>query len=228
MKRVKRQERTAETGNGKEPQWWKKEIVAKIFVGLILSLVGFGIWFMQRAYEQKVGELQVICNVDSAKIFMNQEFKGFTQANTVKRIETLQSGVYILSVKKDGFASVDTSIKIVAGEITSIKANPKFLPAPGDCLVVVPKPAANSAATKPAGAVNSYQITITVHSKLKNADIMIDGKWEANAPATISLSKGRYRLRIENEMYYYEEILRVPSRNLVNVTEDEIKIIDIP
>ena len=74
--------------------------------------------------------------------------------------------------------------------------------------------------------MKSYQITITVPDKLKNAKIMIDGKWIANAQNTISLPKGRYRLRIENEAYFYEEMLRVPSRELVNVTEGEIKKIE--
>ncbi len=228
MKKIKRQQQSFASEEANEPPWWKKDIVAPIIVGIILSIGGFGIWMVQKFSEEKYGKLRIVSNVDSAKVFLTKDFKRFTSANKAIGIDSLEPGSYVLSIEKAGFAVFDTNVNIVAGEITSVKADLRLAQAPTDSLAVVPKPAANSAATKLAGAVNSYQITITVHSKLKNADIMIDGKLEANAPATISLSKGRYRLRIENEMYYYEEILRVPSRNFVNVTEDEIKIIDIP
>ncbi|MCI0699317.1 PEGA domain-containing protein [candidate division KSB1 bacterium] len=199
-------------------------------MGIILSIGGFVIWMVQKFSEEKYGKLRIVSNVDSARVFLAKDFKRFTSANKAIGIDSLEPGSYVLSVEKDGFAAFDANVSIVAGEITSVKVELRLAQAPTESLAVVSKPATNSTATKPAGAVNSYQITITVHSKLKNADIMIDGKWEANAPATISLSKGRYRLRIENEAYYYEETLRAPSRNIVNVTEDEIKKIlnDLP
>ena len=223
MKRSGRKNQAADSAKANEPKWWKKDIVAPIMVGIILSIVGFGIWAVQKSSEEKYGELLIASNVDSAEVFLNEVFKGFTQTSTVKRIEMLQSGVYLLSVKKNGFADVDTSIKIVAGEITSVKADLRLVQTPEKDLAVAPKPAADSATMKLAGAIKSYQITITVHSKLKDAKIMIDGKWVANAPNTISLPKGQYHLRIENELYYYKEMLQVPSRNLVNVAEGEIK-----
>jgi hypothetical protein len=52
---------------------------------------------------------------------------------------------------------------------------------------------------------------------------MIDGKWAADAPNTVSLPTGRHLLRIENDAYFYEEMLQVPSRDKVIVTEAEIK-----
>jgi len=224
MKRVKGQQRAAEAGNGKQPKWWKKDIVAPILVGIILSFVGFGIWFMQRSFEQKAGELQVICNVDSAKVLVNHEFKVLTQAGAFVSVASLQPGDYLLSIKKTGFDSVDTKVKISIGEIASIKIDLKLLQAEGDTLVGMPELVADSVKTKPAVATKFYPVTIAVHSKLKNAKIMIDGKWKANAPNTVSLSAGRHLLRVENETYFYEEMLQVPSRALVNVTEDEMGV----
>lgn len=217
---TKRQQQVPTSEKAKEPKWWIIYILAPIVVGVVLFI-------LPKACEEKYGELQLACNVDSAEVFLNQVRQGFTLASTVMRVESLQPGVYILSVKKAGFAFVDTSVKIVAGEITSIKAVLTLAAARGDTHAPVPKSATvDSAKTKAVGTNKIYQITITVPNKLKNAKIMIGDKWEANAPAMIKLPKGRHRLRIENEAYYYEEMLQVPSRALVNVTDDEIKKIE--
>jgi len=223
MKRAKKQQHTSASEKAKEPKWWKKDIVAPVIVGIILSIGGFVIWMVQKFSEEKYGKLRIVSNVDSARVFLTKDFKRFTSVNKAIGIDSLEPGSYVLSVEKDSFAAFDTSVNIVAGEITSVKADLKLAPAPGGSLAVAPKPvAADPATTKPVGAVKSYQITISVHSKLKNAKIMINGKWVANAPNTISLPKGWHHLRIENEAYYYEEMLQVPSRDLVNVTEDDI------
>ncbi len=219
MKRIKKQQRASDSEKTKEPKWWIALIVAPIIVGLVL-------WIVPKLSEEKYGELRIACNVDSAEVFLNKDQKGFTQAATAMPFVSLQPGVYVLSVAKKGFVAVDTSVKIVAGEITSVKVDLRLAQAPAESLAVAPKSAADSATTKPAGVIKSYQITITLHSKPRGAKILIDGKPAANASNTIWLPKGQYRLRIENETYYYEEMLQVPSRKLVNVTEDDIKKIN--
>jgi len=225
MKRMKAQQHTAEAENGKEPKWWKKVIVAPIFVGIILSLVGFGIWFMQRASEEKYGELLIASNVDSAKVFLNKELKGFTLLSKAVKIGSLKSGNYVLSVEKDGFvAFVDPSARIAAGEITSIKADLKIAraeeignSADKDTLKFSPP------SPQPTETRKKYSISITVPDRFKNAKIMIDGDLVASAPNTISVKAGQRLLRIESDEFYYEEMLQVPGRDLVNIEETEFK-----
>jgi len=215
------------TQKQKEPKWWVIAILAPIIVGLVLFVPDF---IKEKLSKNKYGELLIESNVDSAKVFLNKEFKEYTLSSRAIPIVSLRPGNYVLSIEKNGFAVfVDPNVKIDAGEITSIKADLKFTPAQKEGLSVTTKLIeSDSIQKKQNRATEFYKITIAVHSKLKNANVMIDGKWTANAPNTISLPKGRYRLRIENETYYYEEMLRVPSRVLVNVTEDEIKLNDLP
>jgi hypothetical protein len=219
MKRTKKENKPSDEGKPKEPKWWITLIAAPIIVGLV-------IWIIPQLSENKYGELQLISNVDSASVSINQTFKGLTSAGKTLHIASLRPGTHIVSVQKEGFASVDTSIQIAAGQITSIRAESKLAGAKASGLhagkdTLNPSPPFR----QPAEAKKSYSITVIVTDRFKNAKIMIDGEWVANASNTVRVSEGRHILRVENDEFYYEEMIQVPSRDLINISDTEFKSI---
>jgi len=226
MKRVKRQQRAAEAGNGKEPKWWKKDIMAPIIVGIILSIVGFGIWLMQKSSEEKYGDLVIASNVDRATVFLNQDSIGLTQSSRAVTFTSLKPGVYVLSAAKEGFISfVNPNIKIAAGEITSIQADLKMAGAneirAKDTLKLSPS------FRRRAEAGKDGWLLITVTDRFENAKIKIDGQWVATAPNTIRVSAGRRHLRVEKDGFCYDDMIEVSGQDTipVNIEDDEFEII---
>ena len=86
------------------------------------------------------------------------------------------------------------------------------------------EPAEDRKVKEPLRKAKEYPITITVPQKFHNALITIDGEKVANAPNTISLTAGRYTLRVEKGDFFYEEIINIPQRTLVNIRESEFQI----
>ena len=109
-------------------------------------------------------------------------------------------------------------MKIAAGEITFIKA--KLLhEMVGEVPVETSKPVTGKHQT----GTPLHPLTITVQSQFTNAKIFIDGEWKANAPNTVSLNQGQHLLRIEKNGYFYEEMIDVSGRSLINVLDDEFQ-----
>ncbi len=226
MKRSGRKNQAADSAKANEPKWWKKDIVAPIMVGIILSIVGFGIWAVQKSSEEKYGELLIASNVDSAKVFLNKEFKKFTQASRAVAIDSLKAGNYVLSVEKDSFvAYVNPSVRIAAGEPNAIQADLKIA---GTGKIS----AKDTLKTSPpfrqrAGARKEEWLLITVTDRFENAKIIIDGQWKATAPNTIRVSAGRCHLRVEKDEFYYDDMIEVSGQDtiLVNIEDAEFKTI---
>jgi len=211
MKQQKKNNK-ANSEENKKPKWWIVSIVAPIIVGLT-------IWIVQKSADPIYGELQIFSDTDSAKVFLNEQPSGLTIKNESLIVSSLKPGNYFLSIKKGGFANYDTqNVKIAAGEITSLKA----------ILLPQTQKVVNSSKNKtkkynPVEETTLYSLTITVQSQFKNAKILIDGQWKANAPYTVSLSQGQHLLRIEKNDYFYEEMIDVPGRSLINVLDDEFQ-----
>jgi hypothetical protein len=150
MKKTKRQEQALVS---QEPKWWKKYIVAPIIVGIILSVVGLGIWIVQKSSEERYGKLRIVSNVDSARIFLTKEFKGYTLVSKAIEISSLEPGSYVLSVEKDSFTTFfDQNVEITAGKIASVRADLKFEQTPKSAVT-------DSASAKPVGTMKSYLAT---------------------------------------------------------------------
>jgi len=222
MKRTKQENRPTDSEKATKPKWWIIKILAPIIVGLVLFVPD---WIKEKVSEEKYGELLIESNLDNAKIVLNKELRGSTLADRAVKIASLKPGIYVLSVEKDGFeALIDQSVRIAAGEITSIRANLKTVGTEeGDVSANKDTLKFFTPSRQPAEARRDYSITITVSDRFKNAKIMIDSDWIANAPNTIAVSAGRHHLRIESDEFYYEEMIQIPSRNLINVLDDEFK-----
>ncbi len=87
---------------------WKKELIL-IFLGALMALVT-GIIINQLAPRN--GKLIVLCNTDSARIYINDDFLGITKyistdSDSLAKIEVmkLHIGTYILRIQKKGFYS---------------------------------------------------------------------------------------------------------------------------
>lgn len=103
----------------KKPKWWIVAILAPIIVGLVIALSNV---LLQESTESKYGELLIECNLDSAEIYLNRDFKGLTSASEILKLESLKPGNYILNVKKGGYQTfIDDKVKIASGELTSKK-----------------------------------------------------------------------------------------------------------
>lgn len=200
----------------KSPKWLVSLFIAPIIVGLVL-------WVVTRLSEDKYGELQITSNVDSASVSLNQAFKGYTTSSRAFRIASLQAGTYVVFVQREGFALVDTSIQIAAGQITSIHAELRKIGKQEIAISPDTSKPSLSLSRQPIQAKKYFSITITVPSQFDNAKILIDHKWMANAPNTVRIGEGKHLLRVENDEFYYEEMLQIPSRDLINILENEFK-----
>ena len=199
----------------KEPRWWVLYIAAPVIVGIILFL-------FQECSKPKSGELHLMSNVDSAKVFLNSAFRGYTIADSILVLPKMKPGSYALKVEKAPYpAFVAEDIRIQNGEITTRRAIFEVAASP-DTVKKTPAPADTAKKPEPAER-KTYSLTITVPKDFKNALITIDGNPVANAPNTIHLAKGRYRLRVAKGDSFYKTIINIPQRKLVNVTEKEFE-----
>jgi len=223
MQKTKKEKLQPDSQETKTPKWWKKEIVAPLIVGITLSIGGLGIWIAQKFFNERYGELHVTSNVDSASVSLNQAFKGSTAIGKAFRIASLQPGTYVVFVQREGFASVDTSIQVAAGQITSIHAELRKIGKQEIAISPDTSKPSLSLSRQPTQAQKYFSLTVTVPSKFENAKIMIDHMWMANAPNTVRIGEGAHLLRVENDEFYYEEMLQIPSRDLINILENEFK-----
>lgn len=214
MKRRSKKNKLSSAEN-KKPRWWVQYIVAPIVVGLI---VGLTIWMVQESTDPKHGELRISCEIDSVNVYLNEQPRGLITKGKVMEVVSLEPGNYFLSIIKDGFANYTQNVKIVTGEITFIKAKLLHDKA-GKMPVGTSKPVTGKRQTE----TPLHPLTITVQSQFKNAKILIDDEWRANAPNTVFLSQGQYLLRIEKNDYFYEEMIDVPGRSLINILDSEFQ-----
>jgi hypothetical protein len=68
---------------------WLLNIINPLLVAIIGGLL---LYYIEKLSEPKTGELAIQCNVDSANVFLNGEFKGLTQ-----KIDTLNN-IYMLKI----------------------------------------------------------------------------------------------------------------------------------
>jgi len=98
--------------------------ITSIFAPILVILFN---WVFSKLSGEKYGDFLVSSNVDSARVFLNKDFKGLTDSRKAVKFESLQPGIYVLSVEMTGFTPfVEESVRIAAGEISSIKVDLKI------------------------------------------------------------------------------------------------------
>jgi hypothetical protein len=196
------------------PWKWILGIVATVIGGLVLL---FADVIRDKATEDKYGRLAIECNVDSALVCLNNEFLGYAQADSTVIYSSREPGTYILLISKAGYNEYEKNIKITAGELATEKIDLTKEDAAGP--ITPPQ--------RPRVGTEYHSITITVQKEFENAKILIDGDWVANAPGEIMVSEGRHLLRIEKNGFFYQEMIQVPSRNLINIMNAEFSRMDV-
>ena len=193
-------------------KWLFIYILAPLLVGVILFYIEF-------SSKEKYGSLVITSNVDSAIVLLNLKQVGLTKSSQAINIDNLLPGQYLLTVRKDSiYIYKDEKITINEGSISSLSVNyvssSEGYQQQSLSQIIQPIEENNSRG-------ELISLPVTVPGSAKNARILVDGKWIANAPNTIRLEPGEYLLRVEYENLYYEELIRVPDRKFVNIIDDE-------
>jgi len=183
-----------------------------------LILIPILIFLFQKAFEKltetKTGSLLIKCNVDSAQVYVNSQFSGWTRADTVVEVGEFNPGRYTVDIFKHNLDSLlNQSVDVKKGEACTLPVTlQKKTPA-------IKKPRSEPV-KKP---LPKHKLTIYLPVKFQQAKIYVDGKWIANGNCTPRLTAGQHLIRIETESLFYEEKLTVPDRHLLNVSEKDFK-----
>jgi hypothetical protein len=191
----------------RKPGWIVMSILLPIGTSLFL-------YYLTKIAEPQTGTLLIQCNIDSARVYVNSQFFGVTQADTVVQFDGLKPGQYSIDVIRTSLDSVlNQVVTISKGEVTTLPVRLiKYIPQKAG--ITIPKPPAPK---------KEYTLIVYLPVKFENAKIFINRQWRGNGNNTFRLSAGRYGVQIRADSLCYEELVTIPDRSLINLQAKDFK-----
>lgn len=122
--------------------------------------------------RQRVGELEVVCNVEWAEVRLGDRALGKTPLSRVR----VAAGDAVLHVERDGYVPFSSSVKVPPGETAHVEV----------ALTLVPK------------VENSL---LVVRSSTPGAHVFLDGTARGDAPTEAWVKPGEHELRVSRDGY---------------------------
>ncbi len=168
------------------------------FVLALLVLTGIPL------YAQNKGALTITCNVIGAQVYINGKIAGTTTPNFSM---LLKAGTYQIRVSKKGLPDFNTTINMNGLPVTLNVVLGGAAPTPVPQPVPVPAPQ----------PVPQPQHTLTIHSNVNGADVLINGSLAGHTPYQAQINDGSYTIIVRAAGYSeYNANLSIRGNTTVN------------
>ncbi len=153
---------------------------------------------------KRTASIEIICDVDNARIYLDEKYLGSTSANKNVNIGNIREGEYELRITKDGYQDYITTVRIVSDQIYRINVTMRPVKREGSISI-------NCNEGNAKIFVNGKQMTTTSANQARTISALREGSYE------ITLIKDGYRTWIDEIWVYPGETTTIYA-NLSKIT----------